>query len=143
MVLTRAKIILVLLIWLGFILGCHFVESMGRLSEDNSPVTFIARGETDQIWRVSVRTGAIYEVEVVGEEVTGQHDGVFVNVCSQSTDFCPENAVLTSVVTSSGGARLTFTTPVDIEMVYIHVFASIGERGEELGTFSIAIREIT
>lgn len=140
--LPSTKILLALLICLGSALACHFVESMGGLSEDNSPVIFIAKGETVQIWRVSVRAGTTYEVDVVGQEVTGQYDGASIIVCSQPADVCSENSILSSVSTLSGGARLTFTAPANSETVYLHIIASIGEDGQELGTFSVSIREI-
>lgn len=113
---------------------------MGQIALD-SPQVFIAKGETNQIWSVAVNSGTTYEVIVEPKEVLNpNYDGAQISVCARVGDICPDEDILASTNSSHSGAKLTFVSPHFGE-IFIHVIASLGERGENLGTFTITIRE--
>ena len=90
------------------------------------------------MWQVSIEENSTYEIIVEAVNVTGQHDGVSIVVCSRALDFCSDEDTLASISTLSDGATLSFTAS-SVTTVSIQVVASIGENGESLGTFSLGI----
>ena len=114
-------------------LAC-FEEQMGVLSIDATPVTFTAKGETNQVWRASVIPGALYEVVVTPVVVSGQHDGAAITIWE-------DGDVITVGSTISNGATVTFTGP-DSGQIRIEVVASIGEGGRVLGTYTVTINQL-
>jgi hypothetical protein len=121
------------------LLGCGFVQRMGALTPGSQPIQFVGKGETDQIWEASLRSNVVYELSVV--PVTAEHYTVTIEICSRSGDICPEDYVLASTSSLRSGAALTFSINQN-HQVYIHVFAGLGEGGEETGAFLIELKEV-
>lgn len=123
------------------ILACEFVQQMGNLTSDGVPMSFVARGETNHRWQATIRSNTTYEVVVVPENENSSQDGARIVVCSQSGDVCPENAVLAFTSPSENGATARFESR-DNTTIYIHVFASLEERGNPAGEYSILLQEV-
>ncbi len=120
-------------------IACDMIQNMGELLANSELVTFTAKGETRQIWQAKVNSGTTYEVIVQPKNVTGQNDGASIIVCDLSNDICPDNSIIASITSSQNGAKLTFLAQKS-GLIYIHVVASIGEKGEKLGTYQIKLQ---
>jgi hypothetical protein len=130
---------LICLVMAAFVLlACEFVQGMGTLLADGTPVVFTAKGETDHQWQVIVEPRSTYELVVSAESPQADQVWASVIVCSVAGDICPDGAVIASVSSYEEVTSLCFKTE-DQTMLYVHVFASLEERGRPGGEYSISL----
>lgn len=130
----------VVIAFLGVILGCGQFYRMGQLIADGQPLVFAAQPETTFAWSLEVMKGNKYTVEVKPMDVSNVYNFARVIVCDGLFDLCPDGSQIGSTTGTDHGARLSFIA-AESGMVYIHVSASLAEKGENAGRYQIVIYE--
>ena len=116
-------------------LACVVEQPLGLLSVEATPMPFTMFGEVDNSWQIKVNSNIQYVVTLTRRNSNHPTNQVNISILEDNLDISE------AFSSTDNTAKITFTTSQDGQ-VKVVVYSKIGERQENLGTFSIQVQEV-